>query len=84
MDEGPYGDMQDLIACLLNMAEGKKVRILGYAWGADPPVLIRFSNVSENTPEQLHKLLRKLVDVECERKSKGLARYIPVPTSFDA
>jgi hypothetical protein len=76
--------MQDLIACLLNMAEGKKVAILGYVWGGDPPVLLRFSNVTENTPQQLHRLLRELVDMECERRSKGQVRHVPVPTSFDA
>jgi hypothetical protein len=65
--EKVIAELQDEINILLNSAHDNNACVLGFIWGADPPILMQFSNVKESTPEEIHCLVDDLM-ILIERK----------------
>jgi RNase H-fold protein (predicted Holliday junction resolvase) len=62
---------------LLQACRNNRVAFCGFAWGIDPPMLMRFGNVKEQGPD-FTELLLKLANLAKERQEQGLVVSDPL------
>jgi hypothetical protein len=70
-------EVKTALEILTTACKNNNAAFCGFAWGVDPPILIRFGNVKEQGPK-FAEMLIKLYDVTEDRVEKGLAVNDPL------
>jgi hypothetical protein len=63
-------EIKAAIEVLEQACKNNKMAYVGFAWGIDPPIIVRFGNVSE-TGEAFTAMLLRLDEVAAERIASG-------------